>query len=48
VRVRFPETRRKKSGERKMDTFISIDGKIRDGGNPLDLALPLSCGDLAV
>ena len=30
--------RRKKTGERKMDTFISIDGKIRDGGNPLDLS----------
>ena len=48
MRVRFPETRRKKTGEREMDTFISIDREIRDGGNPLDLALPLSSGDLAV
>ena len=31
-----------------MDTFISIDGKIGDGGDALNLDLPLSSGDLAV
>ena len=31
-----------------MDTFISIDRKIGDGGDTQDLALPLSSGDLTV
>ena len=48
MRVRFPEARRKIAGEREMDTFISIDGKIGVGGDTQDLALPLSSGDLAV
>ena len=48
MRVRFPEARRTIAGEREMDTFISIDRKIRDGSDTQDLALSLSSGVLAV
>ena len=48
VRAQFPEARREIAGEREMDTFISIDGRIGGCGDTKDLALPLSSGDLAV
>ena len=48
MRVRIPEARRIIAGEREMDTFISIDRKIGDGGDTQDLALPRSSGNLTV